>query len=168
MACPVGYYKARNREVYFPNTCGWYDFYTGKHIDGGQKMTVDAPYECIPLYVREGAIIPFGPDMQYSDEKKAETINLYVYEGSDASFTLYEDEGTNYNYEQGKFATIEISYKENGHLLTIGSRNGQYEGMLTNRHFNVIVVSKDKAQGFDRSAKGKMIKYSGKQKTIKI
>ncbi len=168
MACPVGYYKARSREVYFPNTCGWYDFYTGKHIDGGQKKTVDAPYERIPLYVREGAIIPFGPDMQYSDEKKAETINLYVYEGMDASFTLYEDEGTNYNYEQRKFATIEISYKEKGHLLTIGPRKGQYEGMLTNRHFNVIVVSKDKALGFDRSAKGKMIKYSGKQETIKI
>src|SRR5574344_277627 len=167
MACPVGYYKARSREVYFPNTCGWYDFYTGKHIDGGQKKTVDAPYERIPLYVREGAIIPFGPDMQYSDEKKAETINLYVYEGMDASFTLYEDEGTNYNYEQRKFATIEISYKEKGHLLTIGPRKGQYEGMLTNRHFNVIVVSKDKALGFDRAAKGKMIKYSGKQETIK-
>ena len=168
MACPVGYYKARNREVYFPKTCGWYDFYTGKHIDGGQKLTVDAPYERIPLYVREGAIIPFGPDMQYSDEKKAETINLYVYEGGDASFTLYEDEGTNYNYEQGKFATIEISYKENGHLLTIGARNGQYNGMLTNRHFNVVVVSKYKVQGFDRSAKGLMVKYNGKQKNIKL
>ena len=91
-----------------------------------------------------------------------------MYEGGDASFTLYEDEGTNYNYEQGKFATIEISYKENGHLLTIGARNGQYDGMLTNRHFNVVVVSKYKVQGFDRSAKGLMVKYNGKQKNIKL
>ena len=98
MACPVGYYKARNRSVYFPKQCGWYDFYTGEHYDGGQHLVVDAPYEKIPVFVREGAIIPFGPAMEWSDEKPAELINLYVYEGQDGSFQLYEDEGTNYNY----------------------------------------------------------------------
>ena len=63
-------------------------------------MKVDAPYERMPLYVREGAIVPYGPEMQYSDEKPAEEITLYVYAGKDGEFTLYEDEGVNYNYEK--------------------------------------------------------------------
>src|SRR5574344_739640 len=168
MVCPVGYYKVRSRDVYFPNSCGWYDFYTGKYISGGQRMTVDAPYERIPLFVREGAIIPFGPDIQYSDEKKPELINLYVYEGKDASFTLYEDEGTNYNYEKGKYSTIEITYNEKNHLLTIGDRVGSFNGMLNNRRFNIITVSKNKAQGFDLSVKGSIINYNGKKITATI
>ena len=74
MVAPVYEYGARSREVYFPASCGWYDFYSGKYVDGGQKLTVDAPYERIPLYVCEGAIVPYGPDMQYSDEKPASEI----------------------------------------------------------------------------------------------
>ena len=58
MAAPVYEYGARTREVYFPATCGWYDFYTGKYMAGGQQLKVDAPYERMPLYVREGAIVP--------------------------------------------------------------------------------------------------------------
>ena len=70
MVAPVYEYGARSREVYFPVSCGWYDFYSGKYVNGGQKLTVDAPYERIPLYVCEGAIVPYGPDMQYSDENR--------------------------------------------------------------------------------------------------
>ena len=110
MACPVGYYKARNRTVYFPKQSGWYDLYSGEHIAGGQRLVVDAPYERIPVFVREGSIIPYGPEMQYSDERPAADITLYVYAGSNGSFQLYEDEGTNYNYEKGKYATIDITY----------------------------------------------------------
>ena len=83
------------------NQQGWYDFYTGKFQAGRVKKMVDAPYERIPLFVRAGSIVPFGPEIQYTDEKQAEHIKLYVYQGADAAFTLYEDEGVNYNYEQG-------------------------------------------------------------------
>ncbi|KAA6308255.1 Alpha-xylosidase BoGH31A, partial [termite gut metagenome] len=106
MVCPVYEYEARQRNVYFPATTGWYDFYTGNYISGGQSLSVNAPYDRIPLYVHEGAIIPYGPDMQYSDEKKPELITLYVYAGQNGTFTLYEDEGVNYNYEKGQYATI--------------------------------------------------------------
>ena len=81
MACPVGYYKARNRSVYFPKQCGWYNLYTNEYVEGGQSLVVDAPYEQIPVFVREGAIIPFGPEMEWCDEKPAELINLYIYAG---------------------------------------------------------------------------------------
>ncbi|MBR3471511.1 MAG: DUF5110 domain-containing protein [Prevotella sp.] len=169
MACPVGYYKARNRAVYFPEQCGWYDFYTGSFIEGGQRLIVDAPYERIPVFVREGSIIPFGPEIQYCDEKPAELINLYVYTGKDATFQLYEDEGTNYNYEKGKYSTIDISYSEATRTLTIGQRKGTFPGMLKSRRFNVVVVSKDKPQPLNLdNPEGQMITYSGKAVSVKI
>ena len=169
MACPVGYYKARNRSVYFPKQCGWYDFYTGEHYDGGQHLVVDAPYEKIPVFVREGAIIPFGPAMEWCDEKPAELINLYVYEGQDGSFQLYEDEGTNYNYEKGKYATIEIAYNDADKTVSFGKRNGAFKGMLKNRRFNVVLVKKDQPRDLNLdNPEGKMVQYSGKAVSVKL
>ena len=166
MAAPVYEYGARKRTMYFPEGCGWYDFYSGKHIDGGQQLTVDAPYERIPLYVREGAIIPFGPEMQYSDERPADVIDLYVYAGQDGTFTLYEDEGTNYNYEKGQYAMIPFTYDDKAGTLVIGDREGEFPGMLKERTFNVIRVSADKAQPSGLAARGVVVKYNGKAQTV--
>ncbi|MBO6189088.1 MAG: DUF5110 domain-containing protein [Prevotella sp.] len=169
MACPVGYYKARNRSVYFPKQTGWYDLYTGEHIDGGQSLVVDAPYECIPVFVREGSIIPYGPEMQYCDEKPADNITLYVYGGKDGQFQLYEDEGTNYNYEKGKYATIDISYDDASRTVTFGERKGQFNGMLKNRTFRIVYVTKEKAQplSFD-GQQGTVVAYKGKTVKVKL
>ena len=168
MAAPVYEYGARKRDVYFPAGCGWYDFYTGRHIDGGQRLAVDAPYERIPLYVREGAIIPYGPDMQYSDEKPADVITLYVYTGQDGAFTLYEDEGTNYNYEKGQYALIPFAYDEAKGELTLGERRGGYPGMLQERTFNIVKVTPERARPFDLGARGIVIKYDGRKQTVKL
>ena len=169
MACPVGYYKARNRSVYFPNQCGWYDLYTGEYVNGGQTLVVDAPYERMPVYVREGSIVPFGPEMEWSDQKQAELINLYVYQGKDAEFQLYEDEGTNYNYEKGKYATINMVYDEASKTLTIGQRKGAFKGMLKNRRFNVVVVSKDKPMPLNLvNPEGQLVNYAGKEVKVKL
>jgi len=169
MACPVGHYKARNRSVYFPMQCGWYNLYTGEYTDGGQRLVVDAPYECIPVYVREGAIIPFGPEMQWSDEKPAELINLYVYAGQDGAFQLYEDEGTNYNYEKGKYATIDITYNDANKTVTIGQRKGQYKTMLKQRRFNIVYVTKTQAKSLNlENPEGRMVEYNGRETTVKL
>ena len=169
MACPVGYYKARNRSVYFPEQCGWYNLYTNEYIEGGQNLVVDAPYEQIPVFVREGAIIPFGPEMQWSDEKPAELINLYVYAGQNGSFQLYEDEGTNYNYEKGKYATIDITYDDASKTVSFGARKGQFAGMLKNRRFNVVLITKDAPKPLDlENPEGKMVQYNGKAISISL
>ena len=169
MACPVGYYKARNRSVYFPEQCGWYNLYTGEYVVGGQNLVVDAPYECIPVFVREGAIIPFGPEMEWSDEKPAELINLYVYAGKDGGFQLYEDEGTNYNYEKGKYATIDISYNDATRTVSFGARKGQFPGMLKNRRFNVVLISRDAPKPLNLdNPEGKMVNYTGKPVSIDL
>lgn len=169
MACPVGYYKARTRDVYFPKQCGWYDLYTGKYINGGQTLTVDAPYEKIPVYVREGSIIPFGPEIEYTDQKPAELINLYVYSGADGKFSLYEDEGTNYNYEKGAYAFIDIKYDDANRQLTIGKREGSFDGMLQNRRFNVVLITPEKAMdlNLDNPA-GTMVEYNGEEVKVKL
>jgi alpha-D-xyloside xylohydrolase len=167
MACPVGYYKARNRSVYFPEQCGWYNLYTNEYIKGGQRLVVDAPYEQIPVFVREGAIIPFGPEMEWSDEKPAELINLYVYAGQNGSFQLYEDEGTNYNYEKGKYATIDITYDDAAKTVSFSARKGQFPGMLKNRQFNVVLISKDSAKPLNlENPEGKLVNYTGKAVSI--
>ena len=169
MACPVGYYKARNRSVYFPKQCGWYNLYTNEYVEGGQRLIVDAPYEQIPVFVREGAIIPFGPEMEWCDEKPAELINLYVYAGQNGAFQLYEDEGVNYNYEKGKYATIDITYDDAAKTVTFGARQGNFNGMLKNRRFNVVLITKDapKALNLD-NPQGTMVQYSGKAVSVKL
>jgi alpha-D-xyloside xylohydrolase len=149
LVAPVYKYKARSRDVYFPSSGGWYDFYTGIYIPGGHQLQVDAPFEQIPLFVREGSIIPFGPEIQYTDQKPADPVTLYVYTGRKCAFTLYEDEGTNYNYEKGECSTIKISYDETTGELTIGERKGEFRGMLKERDFNIVWITHDNPIGFD-------------------
>lgn len=168
MVSPVYQYEARSREIYFPKSSDWYDFYTGELQKGGIRKNVDAPYERIPLFVRAGSIIPFGPEIQYTDEKKADSIKLYVYQGADASFTLYEDEGTNYNYEKNRYALIPMTYDEASHQLIIGERKGEFDGMLQERTFEIIPVSKNNPQAFNDKAKGITITYNGSLQKIQL
>ena len=168
MVCPVYSYEARNREVYFPKDKNWFDFYTGTFIKGGQKTQVEAPYERIPLFIPEGAIIPIGPDIQYTDEKPADTVVLYIYGGKDGQFTLYEDEGINYNYEKGKYATIPFAYKDAEKSLTIGKREGEFNGMLQNRKFTIVYVNKENPKPFIYNAEGIEVNYNGEQQIITL
>jgi len=162
LVAPVYKYKARERDVYFPASVGWYDFYTGKFINGGQKISVDAPFEKLPLYVREGTILPIGPDIQFTDEKPADVVTLYVYTGNDCTFTLYEDEGTNYNYEKGSYSNIVFSYNEAGKKLSISSPAGNFNKMPQFRTFNIVWVGRDKPVPFDKLIKpDNVVDYNG-------
>lgn len=143
MACPVYEYKARTREVYFPAISDWYDFETNRFISGGQTLTVDAPYEKMPLFVRAGSIVPTGPEIQNTKQQQADKLTIRVYTGANGEFTIYEDEGTNYNYENGSYAKIKLSYDESSKTLSIGAIEGEYNGMLKERKLNVIFVSKN-------------------------
>jgi alpha-D-xyloside xylohydrolase len=145
---PVTEFQARSRPVYLPAATGWYDFWTGASLAGGQTIEAAAPYDAIPLYVRAGAIIPFGPELQYTGEKPADPITLCVYAGADGAFTLYEDDGLTYGYEKGAFARIPLHWDNGAGKLTIGQRQGSFPGMLTARTFHVVLVTMDRPQGF--------------------
>ncbi len=166
---PVYKYKERDRMVYLPSGQGWYDLYTGKYLNGGQTIKADAPYEKMPIYVKEGSILPTGPEIQYTAEKAADPITLFVYTGKDASFTLYEDEGTNYNYEKGAFANIDFNYQEKDRTLTISARKGTFEGMQERRTFKIIVVSPKSPKSLDFNQKAtRTLTYTGKETAIKL
>ena len=173
MACPVSEYEARSRSVYFPAGTAWYDFYTGQQIidatSANRHLTVDAPYERIPVFVPAGGIIPFGPAMEWSDEKPADLIHLYVYGGRDGQFTLYEDEGTNYNYEQGDYSTIDICYDDAHKTIVFGQRQGSFKDMLQKRRFCVVYVDANHPRPLDLEAmEGVMVDYDGKRKVVSI
>jgi alpha-D-xyloside xylohydrolase len=166
---PVTEYKARSRNVYLPAPYGWYDLQTGAHFSGGKTINADAPYSSIPVFVREGAILPVGPEMQYTSEKPADPLTIFIYKGTDGSFTLYEDEGVNNNYENGAYTLIPFSYSETDRSLTIGARKGEFSGMLQDRTFNVILVSKEKPVKLDyAAAPDKSVKYSGAEMVVKL
>jgi alpha-D-xyloside xylohydrolase len=164
---PVYGNKQLVREMYLPKSNGWYDLYSGKWFAGGQRINAAAPYEKIPVFVKAGSIIPFGPALQYTAEKPADTITLNIYTGADASFNLYEDEGINYNYEKGRFSTIHIKYTEANKTLTIEDRKGDFSGMLQQRVFNIVWIAKDKPIGIDANINtGKKIIFKGNKVTI--
>ena len=176
MPCPVYEYKARERRVYFPQGSRWYNFYTGSfHDTNARGLTesegwafVQAPYDRMPLFVRAGSIIPFGPAMQWSDEKPADDILLAVYAGADASFNLYEDENVNYNYEKGFYANIPITWDDASRTLTIGERKGSFEGMLGSRKFRVVVVDPEHPWAYDPDAPGVAVTYDGKPLEVRF
>lgn len=177
MACPISTYKARSRSVYFPQQRGWYDFYSGRKViacgnnsdTSNRMLVVDAPYDRIPVFVPEGAILPIGPDMEWSDEKPAELIHLYIYTGCDGHFELYEDEGTNYNYERGLFSTIDIRYNDASRSVIIGRRQGSFKGMLKQRKFNIVLITEEKPRAFTFGMpEGVLVNYDGREMSVTL
>ncbi|GJM64178.1 TIM-barrel domain-containing protein [Persicobacter diffluens] len=170
MVAPVHEYKTRAREVYFPQAAGWYDAYTGKKYGAGQAENIDAPYEKMPLFVKAGSILPVGPEIQYTDEKPEAPITLLVYAGEDASFDLYEDEGTNYDYEKGKHTNISIQWSEKNKQLTIGKRAGAYDTMVQERQFNIVLVDGNKSVNLlnPKWQVNKEVMYKGDEIIVKL
>jgi alpha-D-xyloside xylohydrolase len=166
---PVTEYKARNRAVYLPAGTSWYDLRSGKCFQGGQTIQAEAPYTNIPIFVKAGSILPCGPDIQYTAEKPADPIRLFIYTGADGSFNLYEDEDVNYNYEQGKYSIITLQYSQQDHTLTIGERKGEFAGMLKSRTFEISWIGGQKPTGLDFQVKPDLVvTYAGTELSIQI
>lgn len=168
LVAPVYRYGARNRDVYFPKGEVWYDFYTGNAVKGGQLINVDAPYERIPLFVRGGSIVPMGGEIQYALQPDESPLTILVYAGSNGSFTLYEDEGTNYDYEKGEYTEIPLTYNDKTRTLTIGERKGSYKGMKATRNLNIVLVDSGNPVKDAYKAKGTAINYNGSQVSVKL
>jgi alpha-D-xyloside xylohydrolase len=160
--------RTKTRKVYLPAGTQWTDFWTGQTHDGGQSIIADAPIEKIPLLVKAGSIIPMGPFVQYATEKPADPIELRIYPGADGSFTLYEDENDNYNYEKGVYATIDFKWDNAKRQLTIGDRKGSFPGMLKQRNFHIIIVGKEHGTGIATYNPDNVVSYQGKQQIIQM
>lgn len=154
----VDWTEKKQYSVYLPKGTDWYDYWTGERLNGGQHINADAPLAHSPLYVKAGSILPLGQDLQYSNEKAWDNITLNVYPGANASFTLYEDEGDNFNYEKGAYTEIPMTWNDKSATLTIGARHGSYKGMLSKRTFIIKMVN----------GTSKTVTYTGKKMTVRL
>jgi len=161
MACPVTTAGATTRNVYLPAGPTWFNFWTGATNAGGQTIAAAAPIATLPLYVRAGSILPYGPPIQYAAQS-VDPMEIRVYRGANGSFTLYEDENDNYNYESGSYATIPFTWNDTTQTLTIGARQGSFPGMLTNRTFRIVWVSSAHGAGVpNTTVADNVVAYTG-------
>ncbi|MFD2828224.1 TIM-barrel domain-containing protein [Leeuwenhoekiella polynyae] len=152
----VDFKETKSATVYLPEGSAWYDYWTNEKFDGGQEITKETTINTIPLYVKAGSILPIGPEVQYAEEKPWNNLEIRVYEGADGSFSLYEDEFDNYNYENGAYSTISFTWNDANQTLEIADRNGNFDGMLQERRFTIIKISKDGSV-----SEPKTVDYSG-------
>ena len=123
----------------------------------------------MPVHVRAGSIVPFGPELQWTGEKPADPVTLFVYAGADGAFTLYEDDGLTYGYEKGAFARIPLRWNDATGTLTIGKREGSFPGMLAQRTFEVVRVGKTKPVGFSFEPKpDRTVRYDGAAVEVRL
>jgi alpha-D-xyloside xylohydrolase len=163
---PVTEPGAGSRHLYLPQS-RWFDFWSGKATEGGRALDAPVSLQRIPLFVRAGSIVPFGPDVEYAAEKPADPLELRVYRGTNGAFTLYEDEGDNYNYEKGIHATVPVQWDDEKKRLTIGERSGTYPGMPTARTFRVVFVREGHGTGIGQTAQpDRVVSYSGHAVTV--
>jgi alpha-D-xyloside xylohydrolase len=168
LVAPVHQFKARDRQVYLPAGTSWYDFYTGRLETGGRTIRANAPYERMPLYVRAGSIVPTGPQIQTTADKRSDPITLHVYTGADGAFSLYEDDGVSRQYLNGAFARIPLRYDERSGTLTIGAREGSFPGMAQGRTFRIRWIRPDRARAFDVDGADATVTYSGTQQVVRL
>ena len=171
LVAPVVQAQAEQRSVYLPKGDDWTDIWDGQQYEGGTTLKRSVNLALMPLFVRQGSIIPWGPKVQYSSQRNWDNLEIRIYPGADGSFTLYEDEGDNYNYEQGKFSEIPFTWDDATHTLTIGSRHGEFDGMLRDRTFRIVLVdpSNRLGLGLQQSVRfSKEVAYSGSEISVSI
>ncbi|HEY5054995.1 MAG TPA: TIM-barrel domain-containing protein [Acidobacteriaceae bacterium] len=169
MVTPVTDAGATEQAVYLPAAgAPWFNFWTGETAAAGESVKTAAPVETLPLFIRPGSILPMGPLVQYSSEKLDAPIELRVYRGADGHFTLYEDDGDTYGYEKGKYASVPISWHEATQTLEIGARSGSFSGLVKDRTFNIVWVSKGHGAGVDVTSQyDSVAHYTGKALRIR-
>ena len=157
LAETIDFKQSKSETKYLPAGSDWYYYWTETKYKGGQDVRIETKFDEVPMFVKAGSILPIAPVMMYAEESRWDDLEIVIYPGADATFTLYEDEGDNYNYENGAYSTITFRWNDRNGRLTIDAVSGEYPGMLTERLFRVRLA------GNDETVK---VNYSGKSVTI--
>lgn len=168
LVSPVTDKGVTNQEIYLPAASKWFDFWTGEVFKGGQTVKRETPMEIIPLYVKAGSIVPWGPKVQYATEKRWNDLDIRIYPGDNGDFVLYEDENDSYNYEKGEFSEIHFKWNDASKNLTIEDRKGRFKDMLGKRKFNIVMVSKQNGINIDNQTINKSVNYNGRKLSVKL
>lgn len=167
LVCPVTepmYYRAGGEEIrgvqktrtcYLPAGADWVDFWSGEYFTGGQSIVRQTPLDRIPLFVKAGTILPMKEGMQYAQDREEAPVILQIFPGADGSFTLYEDGGNDYRYEEGHYQTILLTWRDQEKTLTIHESQGSYAGCPKERDF---VIQRNGQEAFPVRYRGEEIK----------
>ena len=118
LVAPVVEKGATARSIYLPRGA-WYDFWTNERVQGGREISRPVDLETLPLYVREGSILPQGPVKQFVEEKVDEPLSVSIYPGADATYLLYEDDGTSFDYRKGEWMGIQMAWDDSRRTLSM-------------------------------------------------
>ncbi len=155
--------------TYLPATRDWYDFWTGVREAAGTNVATEASLQHLPMFVPAGSILPLGPDVQYAQQNRADTLEIRIYSGANGSFRLYDDEGDGYGYEHGARSIIPVIWNDHAKQLTIKAREGSYPGMSTKRLFKLVMVRPGHGTGADLTPKpDRIVTYDGSAKTVSL
>ena len=145
----IDFSEEKTATKYLPKGANWYEFYTEKLYKGGRNVTFTTTIDRTAMFVKAGTILPLAPVMQYAQQSQWDNLDIIVYPGSNAVFTLYEDEGDNYNYERGVYSTITMKWNDSQCTFTVEARQGQFPGMLQNRKFNIRIAGTETVKTVD-------------------
>ncbi len=151
----------KSRPVYLPQGHDWFDFWTNKVYTGGSSIVAEAPIDKLPLFVCAGSILPLTQVMQYVDEVPDAPYEIRVYCGADATFTLYEDAGDSYDYEQGAFALVHLQWIENQRALVISAREGSFPSLVQERDYTILFIS-------ELGREQKTVRYAGDSMRVSV
>ncbi|WP_373284794.1 glycoside hydrolase family 31 protein [Pedobacter zeae] len=157
----------KSRVVYLPQGILWTDFWSGRKYKGGTSIDAASPLDYIPVFVKAGSIVPLGPNQQYVGEKPDAPLEIRIYPGKNGTFTVYDDDGTTYDYQKGKTSSYDLSWNDTRREFRISKRRGSYDGMITSRKMNIVLVEKNKGLG-DGEFTGKQLVYEGKELVISL
>lgn len=147
-------------KVALPKGADWYDFWSGKLHASAETVTEPLALDRFPLYVKAGSILPLGPAIEWATQESDEPVELRVYTGADAAFTLYEDDNETYDYEKGAFVKIPLTWSEKAKTLTIGAAKGKFPGFKAERSFKVVFVTPN-------GTSSRLVKWNGKKISVK-
>jgi alpha-glucosidase/alpha-D-xyloside xylohydrolase len=148
LVAPVTEKGATSKAVYLPPG-DWYDFWTEEKIEGGREITRPVDLATLPLYVRAGAILPFGPVKQFTGEKSEEPLTLAVYPGPDGSATIYEDDGTSFNYRRSEWMKLGARWDGGQRKLSVHLLPGSRMLPPARRKMEVRMVPEKETRSFE-------------------
>lgn len=173
LICPVTepmYYDAGSIELdrskswkcYLPAGEDWYGFEDGKFFEGGRWVEIPVTLEQIPVFVKAGSILPMEQKLEYASEAVDTPFEISIYPGRDTVFTLYEDAGDDYGYEEGIFNRITLSWKDGERIFTIGAAGHDFPQSIRNRSIRILL--KEGASG----TKERVIDYQGRTAEVRF
>lgn len=158
---------SKQRSVYLPEGSAWFDFWSSRIYEGGQDVEAEAPLDRIPLFVRDGSIIPMAEGLQHAGGDSGQELYIRVYAGRSSSFDYYEDEGDSYDYEDGKHSVLTMQWDDERRIFTMGDRKGFYPGMPGKTECIIQLFERQGALSVSHSVQHHIL-YSGSRISIQL